>query len=67
MWQSRSPPKGLPWLVIGFVSGSVANVPVDVKILMPSLLITVARIYSRFYDGIRAILKEKSGIARGLF
>ncbi|OHT03669.1 AMP-binding enzyme family protein [Tritrichomonas foetus] len=52
---------------IGFISGDVRNLTVDMGILKPTHLAAVPRVMNRFYDAVQKKLANSSFIVKGVF
>jgi long-chain acyl-CoA synthetase len=51
---------------IGFYSGDVLKLTQDLAVLKPTVMVSVPRIYSRFYDLMQAKIKELTGMRKTL-
>ena len=52
---------------VGIYNGNAANLEEDFKLLRPTAICAVPRIFQRIYDGINAKLKQKPYVIRKLF
>jgi long-chain acyl-CoA synthetase len=48
----------------GFYQGDVFKLKDDLVVLKPTIMVSVPRLYNRFYDAMQAKIKELTGIKR---
>jgi long-chain acyl-CoA synthetase len=49
---------------IGFYQGDVLKLTQDLAVLKPTVMVSVPRLYNRFYDLMQAKIKELSGFKK---